>query len=250
MVIDKWTRNSNNNNSLSIPLLGHKSKETFAELKKKYEYFKNLNHKFKKYSKNSPPRGLDNQLLNSEVIDYKSLETYIDKIHSILISINELLSENNNFKDENSDDTLSKEIYNITDKILSEYNTFVDNAKQIQNNIKETEFNNTFDFQSLLKESKNIADKISKYNKKDKNAETVVIVPEERNNDFHNFSSNIDRGQINIFTNRREYNNSVTISKNDLHYSIEEEGLNNGIKLSLFFMIILFVLFICYICII
>ena len=50
MVIDKWTRStSNNNNSLIIPLLGHKTKETFIELKKSYEKLRALNHRFKKW---------------------------------------------------------------------------------------------------------------------------------------------------------------------------------------------------------
>ena len=49
MVIDKWTRTQDNRN-LSLPLLGHKSKETFSELKKQYERLQNLNHKYKNRS--------------------------------------------------------------------------------------------------------------------------------------------------------------------------------------------------------
>ena len=246
MVIDKWTRNSNNNNiHLSIPLLGHKSKDMFLDLKKSYEYLQNLNHKFKKYSKNSPPKGLNNLFTNPVV---ENLENYIDKVNSILYSINELLSENNNYNNEYSENNLSKEIFSITDKILSEYNIFLDNIKEIKNNIKDNQINIQFNSTSL-EEIKKLAEIISKNLKKDVSTENIII-HEEIPFNIDNFNRNLDRGQLNIFTNKREYNNSITFSKNDLHYSIEEEGLNNGVRLALFFMIILFLLFICYLCII
>ena len=63
MVIDKWTRStSNNNNSLIIPLLGHKSKETFMELKNSYEKLRALNHRFKKWKQSPKQRGQIYQL--------------------------------------------------------------------------------------------------------------------------------------------------------------------------------------------
>ena len=244
MVIDKWTRNSNNNNScLSIPLLGHKSKDMFADLKKKYESLKSLNQTFKKYSKNAPQKGLDNLSNFPEVGNDLNIANYIDKINSIFLSINELLSEHKNYKNEDSDDALSKEISSIVCKILLEYDLFLENIEEIKDNMKGKQLKNKYiSNNTSFKEIKKIVEKINKIFKKDNHEEIPI-----RN---HTFKRYLDRGQLNFFTNKREYNNSVIFSKNDLHYSIEEEGLSNEVRLILFFMFILFALFICYICII
>ena len=84
--------------------------------------------------------------------------------------------------------------------------------------------------------------------KKEKKESDIIAVREQRQrrNVNNNINRNIDRGQINILTHRRGYNNSISVVKNNIHYTIEEEGLSNGIKLSLFFMVVLFVLYICY----
>ena len=87
MVIDKWIRSSSNNNSLAIPLLGHKSKETFMELKNSYEKLKSLNHKYKKWKKH----------IYSNENEFKDIKEYFEKMNLILISINELISENYNY---------------------------------------------------------------------------------------------------------------------------------------------------------
>ena len=72
MVIDKWTRCSSNNNSLSIPLLGHKSKETFIELKNSYEKLRALNHKYKKWRKSPKQKG---QIISNEN-EFKEIKEY------------------------------------------------------------------------------------------------------------------------------------------------------------------------------
>lgn len=249
MVIDKWTRTSNNN-SLAIPLLGHKSKETFSELKKEYERLKNLNHKFKKNGNHSSSKGKNNRVIDSEIIDYTNIKEYVDNISSILFSINELIAENNNYEKEKKDKE-SKEIDSVLNNILLEYNLFMNNIKEIEENINT---NNNLDINSNISECQMIVDQINKKLKKDKieenNVDNVAIQePRRNNNTNNNINRNIDRGHINLLTCRREYNNSVEIVKNNIQYTFEEDGLSNGMKLSLFFMIVLFVLFICYLCI-
>ena len=246
MVIDKWTRTSNNN-SLAIPLLGHKSKETFSELKKEYERLKNLNHKFKKNSNHPSSTGQNNRANDSEIIDDPNIKEYIDNISSILFSINELISENNNYEKEQIDKE-NKEIDSILEQILIEYNLFMKNIKETDENINT---NNNFDINSNISECQMVAEQINKKLQKDKNEENNIIIQEPRRININNgnINRNIDRGHINLLTCRREYNNSVEIVKNNIQYTFEEDGLSNGIKLSLFFMIVLFVLFICYICI-
>ena len=254
MVIDKWTRISNNN-SLAIPLLGHKSKETFAELKKEYERLHNLNHKFKNNSKNSSiPNNLQNQ---ANDINFDEIKNYIDKINSIMLKVNELITENNNYEKENLPPSEDKDIKSITNDILIEYNLFLDNIKNIKKDNYDS--NHGKDFNSLFKESQAIVDEINKTSKKededDKNEENIIIPPQEQirrnnnNNNNNDLNRNIDRGHINIFNSRREFNNSIPIVKHNFQFTIEEEGLSNGIKLGLFFMVVLFVLFIVYICI-
>ena len=246
MVIDKWTRTSNNN-SLAIPLLGHKSKETFSELKKEYERLKNLNHKFKKNSYHCSSKGQNNLANDPEIIDYTNIKVYVDNICSILFSINELISENNNYKKEQIYKE-EKEINSILEKILLEYDLFMNNIKEIEEKINT---NNNIDINSNISECQMIIEQINKKLKKDKIEENNVVIQEPRRNNAtnNNINRNIDRGHINLLTCRREYNNSVEVVKNNIQYTFEEDGLSNGIKLSLFFMVVLFVLFICYICI-
>jgi len=246
MVIDKWTRTSNNN-SLAIPLLGHKSKETFSELKKQYERLKNLNHKFKKKSTHPTSTGQNNQANDSEIIDSPNIKEYVDNISSILFSINELISENNNYEEEKKDKE-NKEIDSILEQILLEYSLFKNNIKEIDENINT---NNNLDINSNISECQMVAEQINKILQKDKNEENNIVIQEPRRININNgnINRNIDRGHINLLTCRREYNNSVEIVKNNIQYTFEEDGLSNGVKLSLFFMIVLFVLFICYICI-
>ena len=122
-------------------------------------------------------------------------------------------------------------------------------------NIKETDeninTNNNFDINSNISECQMVAEQINKKLQKDKNEENNIIIQEPRRININNgnINRNIDRGHINLLTCRREYNNSVEIVKNNIQYTFEEDGLSNGIRRSLFFMIVLFVLFICYICI-
>ena len=251
MVIDKWTRTSNNN-SLMIPLLGHKSKETFSELKKEYERFQNINHKFKSHSKGSPPKGSNTDEYNLEINDFTDIRDYIDKIRSILLSINELLSEKENYKDgpDKIDQLQNKEINSLTDKILLEYDLFLKNMKVIEKNnnncLNDLEINSKFD------ECRKVVEEINKKLKKDKEEENTTEVQEQRrninnnNNTNNNINRNIDRGRINILTHRREFNNSSLIVKNNFHYTIEEEGFSNGVKLCLFFMVVFLVIFVGY----
>ena len=257
MVIDKWTRTSNNNN-LSIPLLGHKSKETFSELKKEYERLQNLNRKYKKnYTNSSSPNNPQNNL---NIIDFTEIKNYLDKINSIMLKVNELLAENKNYEKENSPTSKLKDIKSITNDILLEYDIFLDTIKQIKNNKNiNLDSNCTNELNTLVNESKMIVNEINKKYKNDKNDkkdekdENIINVPQEsqeqRRNNNNDLNRNIDRGHINLFTARREFNNASTIVKHNYQFTIEEERLSNGIKLCLFFMILLFVLFIFYICI-
>jgi hypothetical protein len=245
MVIDKWTRTSNSN-SLSIPLLGHKSKETFAELKKNYESLKSLNHKFQKHSSYSMNKDPQEQPNNSVQIDTSQIKGYIDRLNSILISINELIIENNYFELDNYDISESKDINNLLEKILSEYNSFLIIIKELETN-KKMNYLSDLGINSPFYESQIIINKIAKNIKKDKNEDctTSINVQEPA---IINFNTSIDRGHINLLTFRREYHNSLEIFKSNFHYSIEDEGLSYGIRFSLFFIIVFFVLFVCYIC--
>ncbi len=247
MVIDKWTRASNSN-SLSIPLLGHKSKETFAELKKNYECLKSLNHKFQKHSSYSMKKDSQEQLIDSVQIDTSYIKSYIDKLNSILISINELIIENNYFEQDNYDTLESKDINSLLEKILSEYNSFLINIKEIETN-KKMNYISDLGINSPFYESQNIINKIAKNIKKDKFEDSTTTSISVQEPARINFNTSIDRGHINLLTFRREYHNSLEIFKSNFHYSIEDEGLSNGIRFSLFFIIVFFVLFVCYICI-
>ena len=246
MVIAKWTRTSNSN-SLSIPLLGHKSKETFEELKKNYECLKSLNHKFQKHSSYSRNKDAQKQPNNSAQIDTSQIKSYIDKLNSILISINELIIENNYFELDNYDTSESKHINSLMEKILSEYNSFLINIKEIETN-KKMNYISDFGINSPFYESQMIINKIAKNIKKDKFEDSTTSINVQEPTRI-SFNTSIDRGHINLLTFRREYHNSLEIFKNNFHYSIEEEGLSNGIRFSLFFIIVFFVLFVCYICI-
>lgn len=243
MVIDKWTR-SQNNKSLSIPLLGHKSKETFSELKKEYERLQNLNHKFKNHRNSSSTKSDIGQKDNPEMNDITDLKDYIDKINSSLLSIDELINENNNFELEKNDTSTAKDIKSLINKILTEYNSFLINVKDFQKNNEKNNFNN-FDINSSFYESEMFANKIKEKLKKDRNEDNIIEVQEPRTNEINR---NIDRGHFNIITHRREFNNSKTIVRNNFEYTIEEDGFTYQIQFSLFFMIVLFLLFICYLC--
>jgi hypothetical protein len=246
MVIDKWTR-TQNNKSLSIPLLGHKTKDNFYELKKEYERLQNLNRKFNKKSKDSPQNAPDS-LQKMQEIDQIGIKEYINQISSIFLSINEIISENNNYETEEINTSVLKEINLIADKILSEYNIFLNNIKELENFENIYDFN--YDLNLLSREIKNVIKNIKKKLKKDENEENeennAIVQPQNRT---YNFDRNIDRGHINILTYKREYNDSVTVLKDSFHYSVEIDRPSNSIKLYLFLMLLFFVLFICYMCI-
>lgn len=72
------------------------------------------------------------------------------------------------------------------------------------------------------------------------------MVQEQNNPGSISINPNIDRGQINIFSSKREFNNSVTIEQNNIQFSVEQESLSNIIRLILFCFVIGFVLFIFY----
>ena len=244
MVIDKWTRTSNNNN-LATPLLGHKPKETFSELKKQYNRLQNINHEYKKHSKSPPPKQSYNGEKSTSLIDYTDIRNYIDKISTILFSINQIMAENENYEIGKGDSLEYKEINSILDKILLEYNLFMNNMKEIENDLEDK---NNLNINSLFNECKVFGNEINKKLKKEKKESDIIVVEEQRQrrNANNNINRNIDRGQINILTHRREYNNSISVVKNNIHYTIEEGRLSNGIKLSFFFMVVLILLYICY----
>ena len=234
MVIDKWTRTQDNRN-LSLPLLGHKSKETFSELKKHYERLQNLNHKFKKHS----PKNKNDSKDGINSLDGLEINDYINKINTIMLSINELITENDNFNSDDTNDPSSKDINSIIDKILSECNISL-------NNIKETEDdkNKDLDAESKLKEIKVVINKISEKFKKEESEENTINVHEERRNTFNRF---IDQGHLNIITHRREYNDATTVIGNNFQYTIENEPINCQMKFNIFFIVVLLLLFICYV---
>ena len=234
MVIDKWTRSSSNNNSLAIPLLGHKSKETFIELKNSYEKLKSLNHKCKKWKKH----------IYSNENEFKDIKEYFEKMNLILISINELISENYNYVgDEKGFDVNEKN--NIYKAIYLE----CDNAKDIINSLRKENINYNFDINSCFNSCKNALNDINNALKKYKFIENNNTFEQERSNQsLININPNIDRGQINIFTVRREYNNSRIIENNLVQFTIEDAPLSNLIRLILFCFGTCFILFICYLC--
>lgn len=234
MVIDKWTRTQDNRN-LSLPLLGHKSKETFSELKKHYERLQNLNHKFKKHS----PKNINDTKNSTNSIDGLEIKDYIDKINSIMLSINELITENDNFKSDEANDPGSKDISSIIDKILSE-------CKSSLNNIKETEDdkNKDLDSESKLKEIKVVINKMNEKFKKEESEENTINIHEERRNTFNRF---VDQGHLNIITHRREYNDATTVIGSNFQYTVENEPFNCQMKFNIFFVVVLLLLFICYV---
>ena len=238
MVIDKWTRTSNNN--LTIPLLGNKAKETFSELKKEYDRLRHLNKNYKKYSKESPP---NNPLMNTGLLDNTTIKEYLSKIKSTLFTINEILSNNLNNGNDNITNKELKDINNITDQIISEYNAFLNNWNEIE--IKQK----TFEVNSIFYEIRVIISKINENLKKENNDDDrleATEAPMQERRNLNRININIDRGHINFFSGRREFNNSITITSNNCEYSIEEEGLGIGMKLILYFLFILFLLFIIY----
>jgi hypothetical protein len=242
MVIDKWTLCSSNNNSLSIPLLGHKSKETFIELKNSYEKLRSLNHKCKKWRKSPKQKG---QIISNES-EFKEIKEYLEKINLILISIDELISENYNyFGGEKGFNANEKN--NIYKSIYLECNK----SKDIMNSLKKENINYNFDINSYFSRCKNTINDINNKLKKEKYIESIITLEQEQersNQSLININPNIDRGQINIFSSRREYNNSRIIENNLVHFTIEEAPLSNFIRLILFCFGTCFILFICYLC--
>ena len=234
MVIDKWTRTQDNRN-LSLPLLGHKSKETFSELKKQYERLQNLNHKYKKRSPKNKNDAKDG--INS--LDSLEINDYIDKINSIMLSINELITENENFNPDDTNDPSSKDINSLIDKILLECNNSLNNIKEA-----EDDKNKDLNSESKLKEIKVVINKMNEKFKKEESEENTINVHEERRNTFNRF---IDQGHLNIITHRREYNDATTVIGNNFQYTIENEPINCQMKFNIFFIVVLLLLFICYI---
>jgi len=231
MVIDKSIF-FQSNESLSIPLLDHKIKDSFLELKKEFQLLQKINNKFKKCSLKN--KNITNKTLSST--DTMAIFDYIDKINSILFSIHEKIAENINSK-LYINDSSSKETKNLIEKILSESNIFINNIKEIEE--KDMQLKSKLN----LKQIKIIVNKINEIFKKNENDGTIINIQEENR---YNFNRYIDHGHLNIITHRREYNNSTTILGNNFQYSIENENLNYQTKINLFFIIALFLLFICY----
>ena len=239
MVIDKWTRlSTSNNNSLNIPLLGHKSKETFSELKQGYERLKFMNHKINKWRHPSIPKG-QNSLKINEITDIKE---YLEQINLTLISIDELLSENYNFDQGDQKAYNANEKNNIYNGINFQCEIFKENIIHINRNIK-----NDNEIDSNLIKSQNLINNIYEKLKKFKFIGNSTSELEQHNLNILNIKPNIDRGQINIFSRKREFNNSITIEKNDYQFSVEEESLINIIRLQLLLFIFCFLFFIFYI---
>ena len=243
MVIDKWTRiSSNNNNSLITPLLGHKSKETFAELKQSYERLKFLNHNIKKWR--HPP--IRNGQLLSKGNENPDIKEYIEQVNLTLISINELLDENYNFDQGVKTEFNANEKNNIFNRIKSQCDIFswiIKNLNVDKSNKDDGEIKlDLAKSQTLIN---NIYDKFKKY----KFIGNITIEQEQHYQNILNINPNIDRGHINIFTGKKEFNNSITIEKNNIRYSVEEEPLVNTIRLLIFLFMFCFLSFVFYICI-
>ena len=239
MVIDKWTRlSTSNNNSLNIPLLGHKTKETFSELKQGYERLKFLNHKVNKWRHPSIPKGQNSPKIN-EISDIKE---YLEQINLTLISIDELMSENYNFDQGEQKAYNANKKNNIFNGINFQCEIFKENIKHLNRNIKgDNEIN------SSLVKSQNLIDNIYDKLRKFKFIRNNELEQERLNLNILNINPNIDRGQINIFSKKREFNNSITIEKDNYQFSVEEESLINIIRLQLFLFIFCFLFFIFYI---
>ena len=243
MVIDKWTRTvSNNSLCLNIPLLGHKSKETFLELKSSYEKLRALNHRFKKW-RQSPKQKVQNISMDRENITIKD---YLENINLTLIMIDEVISENYNYEIDDEKGFNANEKNNIYKGIDFECDEFLDNMKNLK---KDKKIYCNFDINSYIIKCQNSINDINKKLKKEKNNEIITFEQDQRSQSIININPNIDRGQINFFSKKREFNNSITIEKNNIQFSVEEESLNNLVQLILFCFGICFLLFICYLCI-
>lgn len=243
MVIDKWTRSfSNNNNNLTVPLLSNKAKETFSELKIGYERLKALNHRFKKWKKSPIQKG-ENATIEIEFIDLKD---YMDKINEILISIDELISGENNYElnEEKKFDVNKKN--NIYNEICFECDNFIENMKMCK---RDENINYNFNINSYFNKSRNLINNINQKLKKNKVVENIIFGEDQSNQSLININPNIDRGKINIFSSKREFNNSITFEQNSVQFTIEQESISNLFRLILFVLGICFLLFICYLCI-
>ena len=172
------------------------------------------------------------------------IKEYFEKMNLILISINELISENYNYVgNEKGFDVNEKN--NIYKAIYLE----CDNAKDIINSLRKENINYNFDINSCFNSCKNALNDINNTLKKYKFIENINTFEQERSNQsLININPNIDRGQINIFTVRREYNNSRIIENNLVQFTIEDAPLSNLIRLILFCFGTCFILFICYLC--
>ena len=243
MVIDKWTRSfSNTNNNLAVPLLSHKAKETFSELKIGYERLKALNYRFKKWKKSPIQKG-ENAMIEIEFVDLKD---YMDKINEILISIDELISEENNYElnEEKKFDVNKKN--NIYNEICFECDNFIENMKTCK---RDENINYNFNINSYFNKSRNLINNINQKLKKNKFVENIIFGEDQSNQSLININPNIDRGKINIFSSKREFNNSITFEQNSVQFTIEQESISNLFRLILFVLGICFLLFICYLCI-
>ena len=242
MVIDKWTRStSNNNNSLIIPLLGHKTKETFIALKKSYEKLRALNHRFKKWKQSPKQKGLNLSNENESI----NIKEYMEQVNLTLMEIDELISENFNYELDGEKGFDPNEKNNIYKGIDSEFEQFVNNMKNLK---KDKNINYNFDINSYFSKCQNEINAINKKLRKDKFVKNIIFGQEHSSQSLININPNIDRGQIKLYSRKREYNNSTIIEKNNIQFSVEEESLSNLIQLILFCFGICFLLFVCYLC--
>ena len=163
-----------------------------------------------------------------------------------LISINELLDENYNFDQGVKTEFNANEKNNIFNRIKSQCDIFfwiIKNLNVDKSNKDDGEIKlDLAKSQTLIN---NIYDKFKKY----KFIGNITIEQEQHYQNILNINPNIDRGHINIFTGKKEFNNSITIEKNNIRYSVEEEPLVNTIRLLIFLFMFCFLSFIFYICI-
>ena len=231
MVIDKWTHTSNNNINLCIPLLEHKTKESFIEIKKGYERLKQLNHNFMKIR--NPSQSIVQDInIGNNILEIKN---YIEQINLVLTWLEELISEKCNYEEVND---------NIYDEIELEFDIYIENIKQLG---KYKNINYNFDINSYINKNQILINQIYKNMNKNKVIDNNLFI-NEQNRIRLNINPNIDRGQINILTKKREYHNSRTFEGRNVQYTVEQDSFSNIIKIILFFLGLFFILFICYIC--
>ena len=175
-----------------------------------------------------------------------NIKDYLENINLTLIMIDELISENYNYEIDDEKGFNANEKNNIYKGIDFECDEFLDNMKNLK---KDKKIYCNFDINSYIIKCQNSINDINKKLKKEKNNEIITFEQDQRSQSIININPNIDRGQINFFSKKREFNNSITIEKNNIQFSVEEESLNNLVQLILFCFGICFLLFICYLCI-